>query len=62
MLTIKSDDVTGRADAYKAIINGDKIEMRYVPESFKVLVRELNSLCLNIELISNPEKEEDYAE
>ncbi len=58
MLTIKSDDVIGRAEAYKAIIGGEKIEMRYVPESFKVLIRELNSLCLNIELISNPKDEE----
>lgn len=58
MLTIKSDDVIGRAESYKAIISGEKIQMRYVPESFKVLIRELNALCLNVELISNSEKEE----
>ncbi len=58
MLTIKSDDVIGRAESYKAIISGEKIEMRYVPESFKVLIRELNSLCLNVELISKSENEE----
>jgi len=52
MLTIKSDDVKGRADAYKAIIHGEKIENANVPESFKVLVRELNALCLNINLIA----------
>ncbi len=62
MLTIKSDDVSGRADAYKSIINGEKIEIKNVPESFKVLVRELNSLCLNVELISHPKKEVEYEE
>ncbi len=58
MLTIKSDDVIGRAESYKAIISGEKIEMRYVPESFKVLIRELNALCLNVELISSSNKGE----
>ncbi len=62
MLTIKSDDVIGRAESYKAIISGDKIEMRYVPESFKVLIRELNSLCLNVDLISKSEQEEEEDE
>lgn len=62
MLTIKSDDVIGRAEAYKAIISGEKIEMRYVPESFKVLIRELNSLCLNVELISTFENGQTYDE
>lgn len=51
MLTIKSDDVRGRADAYKAIIHGEKIESVSAPESFKVLMRELNALSLNIDLI-----------
>lgn len=51
MLTIKSDDVKGRADAYKAIIHGEKIETVTTPESFKVLIKELNSMCLNIDLI-----------
>jgi len=51
MLTIKSDDVKGRADAYKAIIHGEKIESVSSPESFKVLMRELNALSLNIDLI-----------
>ena len=52
MLTIKADDVKGRSSAYKAIIQGDKIENVNIPESFKVLVKELNALCLNMELIS----------
>jgi len=58
MLTIKSDDIKGRSAAYKAIVHGDKIESVNVPESFKVLVKELNALCLNIDLISNQTEEE----
>ena len=48
MLTIKSDDVVGRAKAFEAIVKGTEIPESTVPESFKVLVKELNSLCLNI--------------
>ncbi len=62
MLTIKSDDVGGRADAYKAIVSGEKIEIRNVPESFKVLIRELNALCLNIDLISNSKEGQNEEE
>lgn len=57
MLTIKSDDVKGRSSAYKAIIHGEKIESVNVPESFKVLIKELNALCLNMELISKNSEE-----
>lgn len=57
MLTIKSDDIKGRSSAYKAIIHGEKIESVNVPESFKVLVKELNALCLNMELISKKSQE-----
>lgn len=57
MLTIKSDDIKGRSAAYKAIIHGDKIENLNIPESFKVLVKELNALCLNLDLISLDSKE-----
>jgi DNA-directed RNA polymerase subunit beta len=53
MLTIKSDDINGRSAAYKAIIHGEKIQNVNIPESFKVLVRELNALGLKIDLISN---------
>ena len=49
MLTIKSDDIVGRAKAFEAIVKGTDIPEATVPESFKVLVRELNSLCLSIE-------------
>ncbi|MGI6475959.1 MAG: DNA-directed RNA polymerase subunit beta [Candidatus Dojkabacteria bacterium] len=59
MLTIKSDDIRGRSAAYKAIIHGDKIENINIPESFKVLVKELNALCLNLDLISLHSKEKE---
>ena len=49
MLTIKSDDVLGRAKAFEAIVKGTDIPEATIPESFKVLVRELNSLGLSIE-------------
>jgi len=55
MLTIKSDDVTGRAKAYEAIIKGEDILQPGVPESFKVLVKELQSLGLALEVISEEE-------
>lgn len=51
MLTIKSDDVVGRAKAFEAIVKGTDIPQPLVPESFKVLVKELNSLCLAVEPI-----------
>jgi DNA-directed RNA polymerase subunit beta len=49
MLTIKSDDIVGRARAFEAIVKGTDIPEATVPESFKVLVRELNSLGLSID-------------
>jgi len=49
MLTIKSDDILGRARAFEAIVKGQDIPEATVPESFKVLVRELNSLGLSLE-------------
>jgi len=48
MLTIKSDDVVGRSKAFESIVKGEPIPMSSVPESFKVLTKELNSLCLAI--------------
>ena len=51
MLTIKSDDISGRARAFEAIVKGTEIPEATVPESFKVLVRELNSLGLSIETV-----------
>jgi len=62
MLTIKSDDIKGRSSAYKAILHWDKIENVSIPESFKVLIKELNALCLNLDLISNRASEEEVEE
>ena len=53
MLTVKSDDVAGRTKAYEAIIRGDDNFEAGIPESFNVLVKELRSLCLNIDLRQN---------
>jgi len=53
ILTIKSDDVLGRAKAYESIIKGEPIRRLNVPESFNVLIRELKGLCLEVELLKN---------
>ncbi|OGD87261.1 DNA-directed RNA polymerase subunit beta [Candidatus Curtissbacteria bacterium RIFCSPHIGHO2_02_FULL_40_17] len=58
MLTIKSDDVIGRAKAFEAIIKGTEIPQALIPESFKVLVKELNSLNLNVATIGAKTQEE----
>jgi DNA-directed RNA polymerase subunit beta len=52
MLTVKSDDVIGRVRAYEAIVKGENLPESSVPESFKVLMREMQSLGLNVEVIS----------
>ncbi|MBI2594341.1 DNA-directed RNA polymerase subunit beta [Candidatus Curtissbacteria bacterium] len=57
MLTIKSDDVVVRAKAFEAIIKGTEIPQALVPESFKVLVKELNSLNLNVQMVGAKTKE-----
>lgn len=51
MLTIKSDDVKGRSDAYESIIKGEPITRINLPESFSVLIRELKGLCLDVEML-----------
>ena len=51
ILTVKSDDVTGRVKTYEAIVKGNNIPQPGVPESFKVLVKELQSLCLDIRVL-----------
>ncbi|MFK0727630.1 DNA-directed RNA polymerase subunit beta [Rothia sp. BD8] len=53
ILTIKSDDVHGRVKVYEAIVKGDNIPEPGVPESFKVLIKEMQSLCLNVEVLSS---------
>ena len=52
ILTVKSDDVAGRIKAYEAIIRGESSFDIGIPESFRVMVKELRSLALNVELIS----------
>ena len=52
LLTIKSDDVNGRVKVYEAIVKGENIPEPGVPESFRVLVKEMQSLCLNVEVLS----------
>jgi DNA-directed RNA polymerase subunit beta len=56
LLTAKSDDVTGRAKIYEAIVKGDASYTPGLPESFNVLIRELQSLCLDVELITTKKK------
>ncbi|MBI2957500.1 MAG: DNA-directed RNA polymerase subunit beta, partial [Chloroflexi bacterium] len=56
LLTVKSDDVMGRAKTYEAIVKGDDIIQPGVPESFKVLVKELQSLCLAVEVLNEEEE------
>ena len=53
LLTIKSDDIIGRVKVYEAIVKGDNIPEPGIPESFKVLVKEMQSLCLNVEVLSS---------
>jgi len=61
MLTIKSDDINGRAQSYEAIVKGKRIRRPNIPESFNVLLRELQALNLSIELLEKGELEEQEA-
>lgn len=56
ILTVKSDDVHGRVKVYEAIVKGENIPEPGVPESFKVLIKEMQSLCLNVEVLSTDGK------
>lgn len=62
LLTVKSDDVVGRVKTYEAIVKGDNIPEPGVPESFKVLVKELQSLCLDVKVLSDDEQEIEIGE
>jgi DNA-directed RNA polymerase subunit beta len=62
MLTVKSDDVVGRVKTYEAIVKGDEIVEAGVPESFKVLVKELRSLGLSIDVINEDEQTVEFTE
>ena len=52
LLTVKSDDVLGRAKTYEAIVKGENVPDPGIPESFKVLIKEMQSLCINVEVLS----------
>ncbi len=62
ILTIKSDDVLGRVKAYEAIVKGENIPEPGIPESFKVLVKEMQSLCLDVEIMSESGEEIELKE
>ena len=62
MITIKSDDVVGRSKTYEAIVKGEPIKKPNIPESFRVLVKELQSLCLDVDLLGAQGVIEDDSE
>jgi len=62
LLTVKSDDVIGRVKTYEAIVKGESILEPGVPESFKVLVKELQSLALSVEVLNEDEQEVHFAD
>ncbi len=62
ILTVKSDDVLGRVKAYEAIVKGENIPEPGIPESFKVLVKEMQSLCLDVEIMTEDGKEIELKE
>ena len=59
LLTVKSDDVVGRIKTYEAIVKGEDIPLPGMPESFKVLVKELRSLSLDVKILNSQGKEVD---
>jgi DNA-directed RNA polymerase subunit beta len=62
LLTVKSDDIVGRVKTYEAIVKGEQIMEPGVPESFKVLVKELQSLGLAVEVLNENEEEIQFVE
>ncbi|MHC2994267.1 MAG: DNA-directed RNA polymerase subunit beta [Candidatus Atribacteria bacterium] len=62
LLTVKSDDVVGRIKTYEAIVKGEDIPVPGMPESFKVLVKELRSLCLDVKVLDSHSKEVEIKE
>ena len=62
ILTVKSDDTVGRVKAYESIVKGENLPAAEVPESFKVLIKEMKSLCLNVELEGDNKVMPDEAE
>jgi DNA-directed RNA polymerase subunit beta len=62
LLTIKSDDVLGRVKVYEAIVKGENIPEPGIPESFKVLIKEMQALCLNVEVLAHTGEEIEMRE
>lgn len=62
ILTVKSDDVVGRVKTYEAIVKGENVPQPGVPESFKVLVKELQSLCLDVKVLTEEDEEIEIKE
>jgi DNA-directed RNA polymerase subunit beta len=62
LLTIKSDDVLGRVKVYEAIVKGENIPEPGIPESFKVLIKEMQALCLNVEVLAQTGEEIEMRE
>ncbi len=62
ILTVKSDDIAGRVKTYEAIIKGDNIPPAGIPESFKVLLKEFQSLCLDVKVLKDDQTEVDLGE
>ncbi|MGL5694766.1 MAG: DNA-directed RNA polymerase subunit beta, partial [Peptostreptococcaceae bacterium] len=62
ILTVKSDDVVGRVRTYEAIVKGENIPEPGIPESFKVLIKELQSLCLDVKVLTAEDKEIEVRE
>jgi hypothetical protein len=61
-LTVKSDDIVGRVKTYEAIVKGENIPEPGVPESFKVLIKELQSLCLDVKILNEFDEEIEFGE
>jgi DNA-directed RNA polymerase subunit beta len=62
LLTVKSDDIVGRVKAYESIVKGEDVLEPGVPESFKVLVKELQSLGLSVEVLNEHEESVEFVE
>jgi len=62
ILTVKSDDVVGRVKTYESIVKGENIPEPGVPESFKVLIKELQSLALDVKVLTEEDKEIEIKE
>ena len=62
ILTVKSDDIVGRVKTYEAIVKGENVPEPGVPESFKVLIKELQSLCLDVKILSENDEEIEMGE